>query len=281
VKHPTGSRSGYLDLEGGRLYYEVAGNGPPLVLVHAGVADLRMWDAQVPAFAEQYRVIRYDERFAGRSRTREVPFSRRKDLIDLLDDLEAERISLVGCSRGGQLAIDFTLEYPDRVDALIAVAPGISGYVTEPSETEKPIWEEGDRLETAQDWDALVDLEIRAWVDGIGQQSDRVDPAIRERVREMDLPNYVDHPENLAGLSKQLDPPAVARLREIRVPTLAIVGDLDASGVRAAVDTIEREVPGARKVVIPGTAHMLNMERPDEFNRAVLEFLKGIRRRPD
>jgi pimeloyl-ACP methyl ester carboxylesterase len=210
-----------------------------------------------------------------------VPFSRRKDLLDLLDHLGAERTCLLGCSRGGQLVIDFVLGYPERVEALIAVAPGISGYVTEPSEIERPIWAESDRLETAEDWDALVDLEIRVWVDGIGQPPDRVDPAIRERVREMDLPNYVDHPENLAGLSQQLEPPAIDRLGEIRVPTLAIVGDLDASGVRAAVDRIERDVPGARKVVIPGTAHMLNIERPAEFNRAVLEFLRGIRPRPD
>lgn len=276
MKPATGSDSGQLDLEGGHLYYEVAGSGHPLVLVHAGIADLRMWEEQVPAFAEHYRVIRYDERFAGRSRTEEVHFSRRKDLADLLDHLRAERIHLLGCSRGGQLAIDFALEYPDRVDALIPVAPGISGYVTEASESEKPIWEEGERLEAAEDWDALVDLEIRAWVDGIGQPADRVSRAIRERVREMNLPNYIDHPENLAGLSKQLEPSAVERLSEITAPTLVIVGDLDAPGVRSAVDKIANEVPGAHKAVISGTAHMLNMERPDEFNRLVLGFLKGI-----
>jgi 3-oxoadipate enol-lactonase len=280
VKQATGSRSGHLDLEGARLYYEVEGSGDPLVLVHAGIADLRMWDEQVPAFAEHYRVIRYDERFAGRSRTDEVSFSRRKDLADLVDHLGGERIYLLGCSRGGQLAIDFALEYPDRIDALIPVAPGISGYVTEVPESQKPIWDEGERLERDEDWEALVDLEVRVWVDGIGQPSDRVDQTIRERVREMNLPNYVDHPENLAGLSKQLEPPAVDRLHEIRVPTLAIVGNLDASGVRSAVDKVANEVPGAHRAVIPGTAHMLNMERPEEFNRLVLDFLKGIRPPP-
>jgi 3-oxoadipate enol-lactonase len=281
MKQATGVRSGYLDIDGGRLFYEVGGKGRPLVLVHAGVADLRMWDEQVPAFGEQYRVIRYDERFAGRSRTGEVPFSRRQDLLDLLDHLGAEHIYLLGCSRGGQLAIDFTLEFPERVEALIAVAPGISGYVAAPTENEMPIWEEGERLEKAEDWERLVDLEVRVWVDGIGQPPGRVDRAIRERVRKMNLPNYVDHPENLAGLSKQLDPPAAERLDEIRVPTLAIVGDLDASGVLSAVDKIANEVPGAHQAVIPGTAHMLNMERPREFNRLVLDFLKGIRRPPD
>jgi 3-oxoadipate enol-lactonase len=281
VQQATGSHSGHLDLEGAHLYYEVEGSGNPLVLVHAGIADLRMWDEQVPAFAEHYRVIRYDERFAGRSQTDEVPFSRRKDLADLLDHLGAERIYLLGCSRGGQLAIDFALEYPDRIDALIPVAPGISGYVTEVPENQKPIWDEGERLETAEDWEALVDLEVRVWVDGIGQPSDRVDPAIRQRVREMNLPNYVDHPENLAGLSKQLEPPAVGRLGEIEAPTLVIAGALDAPGVLSAVDKIANEVPGAHKAVIPGTAHMLNMERPSEFNRLVLGFLKGIQRPPD
>jgi pimeloyl-ACP methyl ester carboxylesterase len=267
-------RADYLDIPGGRLYYEVQGDGEPLVLIHAGVADLRMWDPQMDAFAEHYKVIRYDERFCGRSRTDEVEFSRRKDLSDLLDHVGARRAAILGCSRGGQLAIDFTLENPDRVAALVVVAPGVSGLESPLGDVERPYIERAEPLWEAENWDGLVDVELEMWVDGPGQSADRIDPAVRERVREMDLGNYKNHTENLEGKSQQLDPPAAGRLGEIGAPTLVVAGDLDMPSVLSAVDAIERDVPGARKAVIPGTAHMLNMEKPAEFNRLVLDFLE-------
>jgi len=114
--------NGFTDVPAGRLYYEVEGEGPPLTLVHAGVAHLRMWDLQAADWAERYRVIRYDTRGFGRTQCEDVPYSNRADLAALLDHLGVSRTHLLGASRGGTIAIDFTLEHPARVASLIAVA---------------------------------------------------------------------------------------------------------------------------------------------------------------
>lgn len=268
--------TGYVQVPGARLYYEAAGAGPLLLLIHAGVADCRMWDAQVAVFARHFRVVRYDTRGIGRSITDDVPFSNRQDVLDLLDHLGIERTYVVGVSRGGSIAIDFTLEHPERVAALVPVASGLGGSQagrTAPDH-EKQMFAEMDRLYEAKEFAQLADLEVQMWVDGPGQPSSRVAPAIREGVREMILSNYRTH--TVEGKPIVLDPPAAGRLGEIRVPTLVVLGDLDESGVLHAADLLARGVRGARKVVIPGTAHMLSLEKPDEFTRIVLEFLRGL-----
>jgi pimeloyl-ACP methyl ester carboxylesterase len=264
---------GFVDVEGARLYYESQGEGRALVLIHAGVADHRMWDEQVRAFAGRRRVVRYDLRGCGRSQTQDVTFSHRGDLRAIMQHLAVDRAALCGVSVGGQIAIDFTLDFPEMVDALIPVASGVSGY--RHGERARPLEAEMsaqmDEAWEAHDFEHLVDLEVRMWVDGPGQPPDRVDGRIRERVRQMERESLAANP--IEGKPQPLDPPAVGRLGEIRAPTLVVVGDLDTSGVLAAADLLVRGIPGARRVVFPGTAHMLTMEKPDEFNRLLLEFL--------
>src|SRR5579883_2650659 len=130
------STTGYVDVEGGKLYYEVAGTGHPFVLIHAGVADHHMWDDQFPVFAQRYRVIRYDTREFGLTTSENVSYSNRQDLYDLLRHLGVEKTYVMGCSLGGQIAVDFTLEHPDMVDALIVVGGGISGHEEPVTEAE-------------------------------------------------------------------------------------------------------------------------------------------------
>src|SRR5579863_9031077 len=119
--------TGYIETNGTNLYYEVMGEGHPLVLVHGGYMDRRMWDDQFAAFARHYRVIRYDVRGFGKSELPPVPYTDRQDLHTLLSFLGIEKTYLVGLSLGGEIAIDFTLDYPDMVDALILVGSSISG----------------------------------------------------------------------------------------------------------------------------------------------------------
>src|SRR5579859_6499927 len=121
------STSGFAQVNGTRLYYEMAGEGYPLVLMHGGIMDNTMWDDQFEAFAQRYRVIRYDLRGFGQSDLPDgpEPFSMSKDLRALLAFLSIDRANLLALSMAGSIAIDFTLDFPALVNALVLVAPGV------------------------------------------------------------------------------------------------------------------------------------------------------------
>ncbi|MBF6611622.1 MAG: alpha/beta fold hydrolase [Chloroflexi bacterium] len=262
---------GYLDVGGAQLHYEAAGEGHPLTLIHAGVADLSMWDDQFHLFAQRYRVIRYDVRGYGKSFTGDVPFSNRHDLYLLLEHLGVSKSYLLGLSRGAQIATDFTLERPGMVDALITCAPGLSGLEPQATEIEMQIIDEMMQAIEAGDFPRLASLDVQMWADGPGQPRGRAGNHTGERVFRMSLDNYTKHA--VEGQPQVLEPPAIGRLAEIQAPTLVIAGDLDASGVTVAADRLAQGIAGAKKVVVPGTAHMINLEKPQEFNKVVLDFL--------
>jgi 3-oxoadipate enol-lactonase len=269
--------AGYAPVQNGQLYYETCGEGDALVLIHAGIADCRMWDEQVASFARRYQVISYDARGFGRSKTEAVSFSNRQDLCDLLAHLECSKATVLGISRGGQIAIDFTLEHPELVRALIPVAAGLSGYQHQPTPAEASLqqkFEEMDALWEKHDFQKLVEYEMQVFVDGPGQPFTRVPATLRERVRAMDMANYVN--QTIEPSAQPLDPPAAGRLAEIHVPALVIVGDLDTPSSQIMADLMVKGIAGARKVVFPGVAHMVNMEQPEQFNRVVLEFLGSL-----
>ena len=270
----TDITTGVLDAEGGPLYYEVAGEGHPLVLIHAGVADHTMWEDQFGVFASHYRVVRYDTRGYGKSPVGENAYSNRQDLYDLLTHLGIEKTYVIGVSRGGQIATDFTLEHPEMVAALIRVAAGLSGFNEQPTDDEMSALTQMEEAWKSKDHTRLADLETRYWADGPGQPEGRAAESVRERVRAMCLSNYA-LPEG-TGQTIVLDPPAIGRLGDIKTPTLIIVGDLDERGVIKAADLLEQGIAGAKKVVILNTAHMLSMEKPEEFNRVVLNFLAQL-----
>jgi 3-oxoadipate enol-lactonase len=261
--------SGFLETNGARIYYEVEGEGEPVVLIHAGIANLRMWDEQVPALADAYRVIRYDTRGFGRTETEDVAFSNRADISALLDDLGEDSAHLVGVSRAGQIALDFALEFPRRVRSLVVAAGGIGGY--EAPGGDPSVWEQPEKLWEAKDWEALADWETDYWVNGPGQATDRADARVRETVHEWILTNY--RAEKAEGRPQPLDPPAVGRLGELRVPLLVILGTLDEPGTTASMRHLAERVSHARLETFEGAAHMLNMEQPERFNRLLREFL--------
>ena len=259
-------------VNGATLHYETAGEGGPLVLVHAGISDGRMWDAQVDAFSVHHRVIRYDLRGFGKSPMVPGPFSHHADLRALLDTLGVARASLVGCSMGGGAVIDFALENPDRAEALVLVGSALGGFEFDEGPPEE--WDELVAADEAGDLERVSDLEVRMWVDGPRRGPDVVDPAVRDLVREM---NLIALKNEAAQLGEELEPerPAASRLSQIRAPTLVLVGDEDRARTLAAADLLEEEIPNVRKTVMAGTAHLPNMERPGEFNRLVLDFLEG------
>src|SRR3989449_10870621 len=183
--------TGFVKVSGRRLHYEAAGLGHPLLLIHAGVADCRMWDAQFPVFAQQFRAVRYDTRGFGKSLTEDVSFSNRQDVSDLLDHLGIDRTYVIGVSRGGSIAIDFTLEHPERVVALIPVASGLGGFKSGSRPVQETrMFAEMDRLWEGKEFTLLADVEVRLWVRRPGQPPDAVALPVRERVRGRGLHHY-------------------------------------------------------------------------------------------
>jgi pimeloyl-ACP methyl ester carboxylesterase len=267
------TKSGYAELGGARFYYEIAGAGAPLVLVHAGIADGRMWDEQFSAFARHYRVMRYDRRGFGRTvMMTHGPFSHHRDLYELLKFLGIEEAVLLGCSQGGKTVLDLALEHAEMVKALVLVASAVSGF-TFAGELPSQL-EELEEADARGDVERVNELELQIWVDGPSRTADQVDPVVRERVREMNLIALSSPSDSLS--EQPLEPAAAYRLNEIRAPVLIVVGDLDTPKTLAAAELLSEKIEGARKVVIRGTAHLPNMERPEEFNHQVLSFLKSL-----
>jgi 3-oxoadipate enol-lactonase len=266
----------FLELPGARLAYDVTGQGPAVVLLHAWIADRRMWDDVVPGLAARRRVIRYDARGFGETVVDDaVEYSNRRDLIALLDHLRIERAALVGSSGGGTIALDTALEFPERVAAVVSVAGGISGFDAGPTADEEAIFAEAERLEEARDFERLVEAELAIWVDGRGGSPDRVRD-VRRRVAEMDSDGYRRHADDALDGMQPLEPRATGRLGEVRVPVLAIVGDLDTSSSQATAGRIAAEVPGARVEEWPRVAHLPPMEQPGRFVETVASFLDEV-----
>jgi 3-oxoadipate enol-lactonase len=258
--------TGHADVNGARLYYEAAGQGPVVVLLQGGQLPLEMWDDQFTVLAQDFRVIRYDVRGFGRSSPAKEPYAHREDLNGLLQALGVQRASFVGLSLGGGIAIDFAIEHPDMVNKLVVVGPGLSGFQF--SDPDKP-WM--DSMVVA--WRARDSARMSLlWL-----ESDYMRPAMRDnelatRLRELSLRNSSNwlQPDS----QRVMNPPALGRLTSIRAPMLVVLGSLDTRDIRAIGDTLLLRVPTARRVIIADAGHVPNMEKPEEFNRAVLAFLR-------
>ena len=246
------------------------------MLLHAGIGDRRLWDTQVDAFAERYRVIRPDLRGFGETPLPSGPFSYADDVRALLDRLSVEQAAVVGNSFGGRVALDFALGHPERVAALVLVASGVTGR--EPSAEQAAYDAQEEELLEAGKVEEALELTIRLWVDGPRRGPDAVPAEIRDRVRDMQrrayeivLAAYDEEP--YPGPVAWAEPPAQERLAEISAPTLVVVGDEDLEEMLAISRDLAREIPGARLTVLAGVAHVPGLERPGEFNRIVLDFL--------
>ncbi len=269
--------TGYADINGAKLYYEVTGEGHPLVFLHAGIANLHMWDDQVSAFSDRYRIVRYDHRGFGQSNAPAGPAAAADDVYGMFKFLNIDKAYLVGCSMGGGMALDFTLAHPELVDGLVLVGPGVSGMPDEEDDPLAATWDEIRAAAKAGDYDKANELEMRVWVDGMDRTPDQVDPGYRARASAMNRALY-DHDAEMNAIEWQpANPPAYPRLEQVTVPTLVIIGDRDVPDIQHAVDTLAARIPNAKKAVMHNTAHLPSMELPDEFNQILGDFLRGLR----
>jgi len=271
------AETGFAEVAGTKLYYEVLGEGHPLVLVHGGYMDRRMWDDQFAVFAEYYRVIRYDVRGFGKTELPQIPYADRQDLHDLLTFLCVEKAYLLGLSLGGVIATDFTLDYPNMVDALVLVGSPVSGFPVELMFTEEQLQQQIQRWAPFEK--AIEERDTSAMVDILMEDATLVPspnyPNARQRVREQ-LSEYSFAYVLDPAPRQELDPTAFERLTEIRVPTLIIVGNEDHFQLHKSADKLEQDIASARRVLISETHHMPNMEKPEEFNAIVLDFLSKL-----
>lgn len=267
---------GFVNVNGARVWYEEMGAGNAVTFVHAAICDHRQWDAQMSAFAAKYRVIRFDMRGFGQSDLPAGPVSLSDDIGGLLDALGVERTALIGGSLGGSACVDFTMKQPERVAALVTVCANVGGGSQNLAPEELPIIQELQAAGEANDDEGLNAAVVRLFVDGTKRTPEQVAPGVRELVAEMNMAAIQRETEWEHAQRMPLDPPAAGRLSEIHTPTLVVVGGDDVLAARENADLLATGIAGARKLVMTGLTHVPNMERPDEFNQQVLDFLAGV-----
>jgi 3-oxoadipate enol-lactonase len=248
----------------GGLSYDVTGAGDPVVLLHGFSLDRRMWEPQMERLGRHHRVIRFDLRGHGESADIVGPYAGTDDLLEILDQLGIPEATLVGLSAGAQLAVDFALSHPGRVDRLVLAAPGLSGYVPEgPWDWMAPVMaavRAGDHAAAAARW---AETPIMAIPD---------QPATAAFVRRMVSDNerlwsYPSNPE------RTLSPPAIGRLAEVRHPTLIVVGDDDLADIRRVAELLHAGIPDSVLRVVPGAGHLVSLSHAAEFDELLADFL--------
>jgi len=260
----------------GGIAFDDEGSGPPIALVHAGVADRRMWADLAPRLARRHRVIRHDVRGVGESLPPTGPWSHHTDLLGLLDELLVTRAHVVGASMGAGIAAEAALARPSAVASLVLVAPGGALLGDAPASFHS-IWAAEVEALDRGDLDAAVDVNLRAWVDGPQRPPDAIDPDVRAFVGRMqreafEIPEWdPDHaPEH------ELLPPAARRVRELTCPVLVVVGEADDPAIRAVAERVAADAPRGRLVVLPGVGHMLSLEQPALFEDLLTKFLFDV-----
>lgn len=258
-------------INGVLVAYDEAGEGSPLLLIHAGIADRRMWDEVMPLLARGHRTIRFDLRGYGDTPLPDGPFCWTEDARELLRWLGIERADVVGVSVGAGIALDLALARPGLVRRLVLVAPGFSSWAWGPQ------MDAFDEAETAAlergDLDAASWLNVRFWVDGPHRSENVVPSELRHRVFEMQRRAF--EIDNEAAEGSWLVPDRADHLHEAREPTLIVEGELDQPDFAAIGRHMVERMPNARLVTMPGVAHLPPMEAPRAFADLVLEFLDG------
>lgn len=255
-----------------QLWHEITGDGPPVLLVHEGICDSDMWEAQWQTFARAHRTVRCDMRGFGRTPIPPERYSNAADLAELLEALELGPAAIVGVSLGGLAALDLAVARPELVSRLVLVGASLPDHPW--SDEVRSFGEQEDAALEHGDIEAAVEANMRMWVDGPHRRPDEVDPELRRRVAgmqrrafELQLPVWEDAEDEL--LAGDLE----RRLGEVAVPALIAVGELDVDDMHRIADRLAAEIGGARRATIAGTAHVPSMERPAEFDRLVLRFL--------
>jgi 3-oxoadipate enol-lactonase len=258
----------FVEVENGKIYYEECGTGPDaVVLIHDGIAHSAVWDGVWPSFCKQFHMVRYDRRGYGRSPAATTWYYETDDLYTLLRHLKIGRAFLVGSSHGGELTIDFTLAHPKLVEGMVLVGAVVSGYgfsdqfLNRGNANNQPP-EKNDSAALISNWANDKYLIAADHPEAKKKLHDILSAASQD----------LNHPD-----FRRPTPDSLPRLNEIRVPTLILVGDVDIPDAHAHAGVIEAGIPNSRRIVVDDTGHLMYLEKPEEFSRLVITFIKANR----
>ncbi len=266
--------SGYAEVNETRLYYEIAGEGDTVILIHGFSLDVRQWNDQFEFLANQYRVLRYDMRGFGKSMTPTgKPYTHTDDLKALLEYLNIQQAHVLGHSFGGRVAISFAILYPEMTLSLIGADPALEGYDPN-NQSSKMLFEELNRVWSVGN-DAGVEAARELWLQFSPFDASMKIPTVARRIKKM-IEDYSGWHWVNDDTYQPISPPAAEQLDKINSPTLILVGSLNPQFILGACNFLSEKVANATKVQILGVAHMLNMEDPKQFNIEVLKFLQSL-----
>jgi pimeloyl-ACP methyl ester carboxylesterase len=262
---------GFVYSDDGPLFYEIEGKGPPVVLLHSAFMDLHMWDGTARALARSRTVIRYDARGHGRSPFPSRPVAYYEDLHLLLDKLHVAKADLIGASLGGVIACDFAIAYPDRVRRIVLAGAAPNTDTGDPEEGRRM----GEMIVAARKNGVAAGVE--KWL--ALPMNASATGAAREAIRRVAL----ESPDMFAlkfWPVKNLEPPAMTRLAQLRAPVLIVSGTHDSPSLRADAGKAARGLPDARFESFANSGHFPNLEEPEHFVRVVRAFLDEKRSTP-
>lgn len=269
----------FAPINGASLYYEIQGEGFPVIFLHAGIADHRQWNTQMAAFAQHYKTIRFDLRGYGKSEPVAGEFSYTADLIALMNYLDIPAAHLIGCSMGGIIALEVARIAPERVATVVMVGSLPNGFSADVPE--HPLQAEAEVAYEAQDWHRLNEIEVQMWFDGKGRAPADMDADTRALVLDMNHTALVNASKGEAVEAEDLQPATAEILDQLELPVLLVYGDLDMDEIIAANEYMAENLPDVTEFIMENTAHLPNMERPNDFNKIVLEFLVDVDRDED
>ena len=257
--------TGYVIVDGGKLFYELAGKGRNIVLLHDGMVNHEIWNEQFPLLSKTYRVVRYDRRGYGKSSDPETRFSNINDLNQLFIQLKIDKAIIFGMSSGGRLAIDFTLTYPEKVTGLVLVGAVVSGFGYT-----SHMYTRGGHFDPQKITDPVKVNEYFIKDDPYEIYTENT--AAKEKVMKL-LPFFARQNSVPTQPAAKV---AVRSLSEIKVPALILTGEFDIPDVHAHAGVINAGIANSRREIIPRSGHLIPIEQPALFNEAVLTFLNKL-----
>ncbi len=270
----THIQTGYAEINNARLYFELAGTGTAFVMIHAGIADCRMWEEEFAHFAKSHQVLRFDMRGYGKSLPVAGKFNIQDDLRALLAFLDVgPPVILMGCSIGAGLAIDYALTHPDEVQSLILVGGEPAGFEAD-AEWPEELFAQSEQAFKSGDVDRVAEIDMKIWFDGFGRSAENLNREARKRAFDM-ARLVAEHEIKEIGrhVRKTFEAQAVDRLAELKMPSLAIIGENDLPFLKLAADYLSTHILGATRALISDAAHLPNMEHPEQFRAIVEDFL--------